>query len=329
MNRRDLLGLGLGVVSAIAQRLNPAQAQSRYPDRPIRLVIPFPPGGVNDAIGRPWADRMRNRLGTVVVENIGGAGGAIGAVAVARAQPDGHTLLLGSGGTQVIIPAATSRMQYDPLRDFEQIAILGVTAVSIVVHPSLPVRNLEDLIAYGRANPGRLSYGSAGSGTMTHLAGELFKTLTGMSDLVHVPYRGVGLALTDAISGHVPMVMPNITGQVLELHRTGKLRLLAVTAPARIGGAPDIPTAIEAGLAGMVSQNFAGLFAPGRTPKPIIEQIAQATRSAMAEPDFQQMLIASGFEPHIDSGPEKARQFLDEEVRRWTPIIRSIGLKLD
>jgi tripartite-type tricarboxylate transporter receptor subunit TctC len=328
MNRRDLFELGLAVLCGSALTGRPVFAQ-RYPERPIRLIVPFPPGGVNDAIGRPWADRMRNLLGTVVVENIGGAGGALGAVSVARSQPDGHMLLLGGGGTQVIIPAATNHAQYDPLKDFEQIAILGVTAVSIAVHPSVPVRNLAELVSYGKANPGKLSYASAGSGTMTHLTGELFKSLTGLSDLVHVPYRGAGPALTDAISGHVPLIMPNITGQVLELHKTGKLRILAVTTPVRVGGAPDIPTAIEAGLAGMVSQNFIGLFAPTGTPRPIIEQIAQASRTAMAERDFQQMLIVSGFEPHIDSGPEKARRFLDEEIQRWTPIIKAIGLRLD
>jgi len=326
MKRRDLLGLGLAILSGQAFRSAHAQ---RYPERPIRLIVPFPPGGVNDAIGRPWADRMRNLIGTVVVENIGGAGGALGASSVARAQPDGHTLLLGSGGTQVIIPAATNHAQYDPLRDFDQIAILGVTAVSIAVHPAVPARNLMELVAYGKANPGKLSYGSAGSGTMTHLAGELFKSLTGMSDLVHIPYRGAGLAITDAISGHVPMVMPNITGQVIELHKAGKLRLLAVTTPERVSGVPEIPTAIEAGMPAMVAQNFAGLFAPVRTPKPIIEQIAQATRTVMSDPDFQLMFRASGFEPHVDSGPEKARRFLDEEIARWMPIIKAIGLRLD
>jgi tripartite-type tricarboxylate transporter receptor subunit TctC len=329
MKRRDVLAMGLGALSATALTRRPALAQSRYPERPIRLVIPFPPGGVNDTIGRPWADKMKALLGTVVVENIGGAGGALGAVGVARAQADGYTLLLGSGGTQVIIPIATSHAQYDPLKDFEAIAIIGVTAVSIVVHPSVPVRTLRELVDYGRANPGKLSYGSAGSGTMTHLSGELFKSLTGMPDLVHVPYRGAGPAITDAVSGHVPMIMPNVTGQVIELHKAGKLRMLAVTTPTRVSAAPDILTAVEAGLPGMVSQNFIALFAPAKTSKPIVEQIAQATRTAMATTDLPQLFRASGFEPHMDSDPVKARHFLDEEILRWSPIIKSIGLKLE
>src|SRR5215468_785157 len=172
MTRRRVLGLGLATLSAPLLAPPWARAQTRYPERPIRLVIPFPPGGVNDAIGRPWADKMKGLLGTVVIENVGGAGGAVGALAVARAQPDGYTLLLGSGGTQVIIPIASSQPSYDPVKTFEPISLLGVTAVCIAVHPSVPVQTLGELVAYAKANPGKLSYGSAGSGTMTHLTGE-------------------------------------------------------------------------------------------------------------------------------------------------------------
>jgi tripartite-type tricarboxylate transporter receptor subunit TctC len=172
MTRRKLLRLGLAALSTPLMAPPWAHAQAKYPERPIRLVIPFPPGGVNDAVGRPWADKMKGLLGTVVVENVGGAGGAVGALAVARAQPDGYTLLLGSGGTQVIIPIASSQPQYDPVKAFETIALLGITAVCIAVHPSVPVQTLHELIAYAKANPGKLSYGSAGSGTMTHLTGD-------------------------------------------------------------------------------------------------------------------------------------------------------------
>jgi tripartite-type tricarboxylate transporter receptor subunit TctC len=327
MKRREVLTLGLAALSAPLAK--PALAQPRYPDRPIRLVIPFPPGGVNDAVGRPWADKMKGLLGTVVVENIGGAGGALGALAVSRAQPDGYTLLLGSGGTQVIIPIASKAPQYDPVKAFDTIGIVGVTAVSITVHPSVPAQTLSELVAYAKANPGKLSYGSAGAGTMTHLTGELFKVRAGAADIVHIPYRGAGPAITDAISGHIPMITPNVTGQLIGLHKTGKLRILAVTTPARVAAAPDIPTAVEAGLPGMISQNFIGLFAPAGTPKPIIEQIAQATRTGLADRDLQQLFHAAAFEPILDSGPEQARRFLDDEIARWSPIIKSIGLKLD
>jgi len=329
MRRRDVLGLGAAAFAAPLMVPSWALAQPRYPDRPIRLIIPFPPGGVNDAIGRPWADKMKALLGTVVVENVGGAGGALGALAVARAQPDGYTLLLGSGGTQVIIPVASSQPQYDPVKAFDAIALLGITAVCIAVHPSVPARTLSELIGHAKANPGKLSYGSAGAGTMTHLTGELFKVLADAPEILHIPYRGAGPAITDAISGHIPMITPNVTGQVIELHKTGKLRILAVTTPTRVGAAPDIPTAVEAGLPSMVSQNFVALFAPAGTPRPIIDQIAQATRAGLSDRDLQQLFLAAAFEPRPDSGPEHARRFLDEEIARWSPIIKSIGLKLD
>jgi tripartite-type tricarboxylate transporter receptor subunit TctC len=329
MRRREVLTLGLAALSGPVAMTGAARGEAHFPERPIRLVVPFPPGGVYDAVGRPWADRMKTSLGTVVVENMGGAGGVLGAAAVSRAQPDGYTILLGGSGALVINPVAASRSPYDPIKDFEAIALLVVTGLALVVHPSLPVHSLAELIAYAKANPGRLSYGSAGVGSMNQLTGELFKSLTGTPDIVHVPYKGAGPAVTDLISGQIPLATPNVTGQIIELHRSGKVRILAVTSPKRLAAASDIPTAVEAGLPGMVSQNFVGLFAPARTPKPIVEQIAQATRAAMAETEYQRMLIGSGFEPEIDSSPDKTRQFVEAEIVQWTPVIRSIGLKLD
>ena len=189
MRRRDLLTWSLAL-PALPMAWRRAAAQSKYPVRPIRLVIPFPPGGVYDAVGRPWADRVKSSLGTVVVENIGGAGGSLGAAAVARSPSDGYTLLLGGGGALVLTPIASSRPPFDPVRDFEPIALLVTTGLAIVVHPSLPVKTLAELIDHARSNPGKLSYGSAGVGSMNQLAGELFKSLSGAADIVHVPYKG-------------------------------------------------------------------------------------------------------------------------------------------
>jgi tripartite-type tricarboxylate transporter receptor subunit TctC len=329
MQRRDAIALGLAALSARALAPLRAFAQSRYPERPIRLVIPFTPGGVNDTIGRPWANKMKTLLGTVVVENIGGAGSSLGAAQVARAAPDGYTLLQGGAGSHVINPIATEHPLYDPIKDFEAISILGVTGLAIVVHPALPVATLQELIAYARANSGKLSFGSAGVGSMTHLTGELLKSLVHAPDMVHIPYKGGGQLITDLIGGQIQLIAQSVTGQVIELNRTGKLRMLAVTSPARLIAAPDIPTAVEAGLPGMVSQNFIGLFAPARTPHAIVEQIAQATRSAMADREFQQAFVASGFEPYVDSSPDKAKRFVEDEIARWTPIIKAIGLKLE
>lgn len=324
MNRRALLAGSLSVLSALT-----ASRGLAYPDRIIKLVVPFSPGGATDVVGRLWAERMKPVLGTVVTENRGGGGGVTGAAEVARAQPDGHTFLFGNTSTQVLIPAIMAHPPYDPLKDFAGIYILCNAPTSIVVHASVPARNLAELIAYARVNPGKLSYGSAGAGTLTNLAGELFKQLIGAPDIVHVPYKGAAPGISDLASGHIPMMTPNVGGPLLEFHRAGKVRILAVNAATRIQAAPDIPTAVEAGLPGMIAGNLNGLFAPGSVAAPIIERIAGATRQMMADADVQRILVASGFEPILDSGPEATRQFISEEVARWTPIIRATGFKME
>jgi tripartite-type tricarboxylate transporter receptor subunit TctC len=325
--RRQFLHLAAGAVAlpAVSRVAGGAQA---FPTRPIRLVVPFPPGGVYDALGRPWADKMKPLLGTVIVENVGGAGGGIGGAAVARARPDGYTILLGGLAIHVINWVAVSRPLYDP-RDMEAVSILGSATFAIAAHSAVPVLTLKELIDFAKANPGKLSYGSAGVGSLNHLTGEIFKSLTGLPDIAHVPYRGAGPALTDLISGQIPLAAVSVSGQVIELHRSGKLRMLAVTTPKRVPAAPEIPTAIEAGLPGLVTEQFIGLFAPAGTPRPIIEQIAKATRSALADPDFQQRMFALGFAVAPDSSPDKMQKIVESEFAYWTPVIKSIGLKLD
>jgi tripartite-type tricarboxylate transporter receptor subunit TctC len=318
----------LTTLSARAWAPPSALAQSKYPDRPIRLVIPYPPGGVYDATGRPWAEKAKALLGTIVIENIGGAGSSLGTAAVARAQPDGYTILLAGNSGLVINPIAATHSPYDPVKDFEPIAILGLNPTAIEVHPSQPIKTLKELIDYAKVNPGKLSYGSSGVGTVNHLLGELLKSQTG-TDITHVPYRGAGPALTDLISGHIPMLLQSVTGQAIEMHNTGKLRMLAVSSTTRLAAAPDIPTVGEAGMPGLNSQQFIGLFAPKGTPKAIVEQISQATRTAMADRALQQMFTSSGFDPDLDSTPEKTRRLVEAEIATWTPIIKAIGLKLD
>jgi tripartite-type tricarboxylate transporter receptor subunit TctC len=300
-----------------------------YPDRVIKLIVPFSPGGATDVVGRLWAEKMKLLLGTVVTENRGGGGGVTGAAEVARAQPDGHTFLFGNTSTQVLIPAIMPHPPYDPLKDFVGIYILCNTPTSIVVHASVPAHNLAELIAYAKANPGKLSYGSAGAGTLTNLAGELFKQLIGAPDIVHIPYKGAAPGVADLASGHIPMMTPNVGGPLIEFHRAGKVRILAVNAATRIKAAPDIPTAIEAGLPGMIAGNLNGLFAPVGIAQPIIEQITEATRQMMGDADVQRILVSSGFEPILDSGPVATRQFIAEELARWTPIIKATGFKME
>jgi tripartite-type tricarboxylate transporter receptor subunit TctC len=321
-----MLAAGLAAFSTTALSPLPALA---YPDRPIRLVVPFSPGGATDVVGRLWAEKMKPLIGTVVTENRGGGGGTIGAAEVARAQADGHTFLFGNTSTQVLIPAIMSNPPYDPLKDFVGIYIVCNAPTSIVVHEAVPARTLAELIAYAKANPGKLSYGSAGTGTLTNLAGELFKQLIGAPDIVHIPYKGSAPGVADLASGHIPMMTPNVGGPLIEFHRAGKVRILAVNATSRIKAAPDIPTAVEAGLPGMIAGNLNGLFAPAGLPGPIVEQIAEATRKIVADADFQSILVTSGFEPILDSGPDATRAFIAAETARWLPVMKAASFKME
>ncbi|HEY7658735.1 MAG TPA: tripartite tricarboxylate transporter substrate binding protein [Burkholderiales bacterium] len=324
MNQRLLLAIA--VASFTAAVLAPSGAFAQYPTRPVRVVIPFPPGGVVDTVARMWIQRVAPSLGTLVGDNRPGAGGIIGAGEVARAQPDGYTLLIGNTSTQVLNPAVMARPPYDAAKDFVTVDIIAISATSIIIHPSLPVRNLNELVRYAKANPGKLSYGSAGAGTITHLAGEMFKQRAGNLQIVHVPYKGVGLATTDLVSGYVPMLVANVTGQLLGLHETGKIRILAVNVPARLKGAPSIPTASPT-VPNMIATLFTGVFAPAGTPRPIVDRVSQATRQALADAGFQKLLLDSGIEPVLDSSPEKAQRFIDDERGRLMPVIEATGFK--
>jgi tripartite-type tricarboxylate transporter receptor subunit TctC len=318
-----MVGLAGTVTSPFAVR---AQA---YPTRPIRLVIPFPPGGAFDAVGRPLADKMKVLLGTLVVENIGGGGSSIGAATVARALPDGYTLLLGGTQTHVNEALLKGRPLYDPLKDLDPIAGVAANVLCIAVHPSVPAQTLPELIAYAKVNPGKLSYGHSGVGSIQHLAGELFKSLTATPDIIQVPYRGTGPVIADLVSGQIPMGIPGVTQQVIEFHRTGKMRVLAVTSPARLTAAPELPTAAELGLKAMVVRGSIGLLAPAGTRVDIVEQIERASRTAIAETGYQRLLNDAGIEPILDSNPEKFRQSLSDDVSRWGPIVKSLGIKTD
>ena len=276
MNRRDLLILAL-LAPAITASASRARTQDRYPSRPVRLVIPSVPAGVHDVIGRVWAERVKPQFGTIVIDNRGGGGGSIGANDVAHAQPDGYSILLGSTSTHVLVPPTMANPPYDPVKDFSAVCVFAYSSTSIVVHPSLPVRTLAELIAYARAHPGKLSNGAAGTGSITNLAGEYFKQLAGGLDIPVVPYRGIGQGLADLASGQIPMFSANATAHILELNSAGKVRILSVNSARRIKAAPDIPTSTEAGLPGMIAQTTFGIFAPTGTPRPILERIDQVT----------------------------------------------------
>ena len=325
--RRRFLHLAASVCALPALSLT-ARAQN-YPARPIRLVVPFPPGGAYDTIGRPWAEQMKSRLGTIVIENIGGGGGSLGAAQASRARADGYTLLLGGATTHITEALLKNRPQFDPLKELEPISGIAITAFALAVHPSLPVNDLSELIAYAKANPGKLSYGSAGTGSLNHLTAEAFKLRVGLPDLIHVPYRGAGPAIADILAGQIPMIVPAMTNLVLELHRAGKPRILAVTHGTRLAAAPELPTAVEQGLTDLVAPNFVGVFAPAGTPKPIIDQIAKANLALLADEDYRQLLISGTFEPHGGLNPDAYRHYVENELARWSPIVATMGLKID
>ena len=325
MNRRELVVQGISSLATISAGI-PAFAQSRYPERPIRLVVPFAAGGVMDIIGRLWGEQIRPLLHTIVVENHGGGGGTIGATDVARAQPDGYTLLFGNTSTQVLNPAVMERPPYDPATAFVAVSILANSAVSVAVNPQVPAKTLAELIAYIKANPGKLSYGSPGAGTFTHLAGEMFKQLAGTPDISHVPYRGAGPGISDLVSGHIPIMMLNVTNQAIELHKTGKIRIVAVLTAEPLSALPEVPIGTET-LPNLIAMLFTGLFAPAGTPKEIIERIAQANHSVMSNEAFRKRLVETGFEPVADT-PAQAQRFIDAERSRLLPLVKSTGFKI-
>jgi tripartite-type tricarboxylate transporter receptor subunit TctC len=320
-------------IAASAAALPAASRLARaetFPSRPIRLVLPFPPGGVFDIIGRPWADKVSRVLGTVIVENMPGAGGSLAAASVAHSRPDGYTIFLGSTAIHLTDMILRTHPLFDPMKDLQPVAMVATVCFAIAVNPSVPVQNLTELVAYVKANPGKLSYGSPGAGTMNHLSAEMLKSLTGIKDLPHVPYRGAGPAISDAIGGQIPLIVPSMTNQVLEFHRTGKLRVLAITNPARLPVAPEIPTAVESSVPGLVAQQVLGLFAPAGTPPEVVAQIAQANRTMMTDKPYRQSLIDAAVIP-LDEEWTAAKfdGFMADEVARWTPIVKSIDVKID
>ena len=325
--RRKFLTLAVGGTALpLTTRLAHAAA---YPDHPVRLVLPFPPGGVFDIVGRPWADKVKTSLGAVFVDNQPGAGGSIAAQLVAHSAPDGYTIFLGSSSIHLAEMVLREHPLLDPMKELVPAAMIAITCFAVTVHPSVPAQNLQELIAYVKANPGKLSYGSSGAGTINHLSGEMLKSLAGISDLPHVPYRGAGPALADVIAGQIPIIIPAMTSQVLEFHRTGKLRLLAITYGSRLPIAPDIPTAVESGVPGLVTQQVLGIFTPAGVPAPIIAQIAAANAAAMADKAYTQSLVDAAVIPVPDWTPERFNAFMKEDVARWTPLVKEIGVRLD
>jgi tripartite-type tricarboxylate transporter receptor subunit TctC len=317
LTRRSMLALG--AVVAFPLKL---AAQEKFPQRPIKLVVPFAPGGVVDVVARLWAEEMR-AFGTIVIENQAGAGGSTGTGGVARAAADGYTLLMANTSTQVVNPLMSASVPYDPVADFAPISVVAIASVSFAVNPALPVTDLASLIAYIKANPGKVTYGSPGTGTISHLAGEIFKDLAGLKDLAHVPYRGAGPALQDLVAGHIPVLANNVTDQGLELHRAGKIRIVSICATQRLAALPDVAPASET-LPGLVARTFTAVLVPVATPQAIIDQVAGANRAIMSTKKFQDRLAQASFEPVLDT-PSEAKRFIEAEIAALAPRIKALG----
>ena len=325
LNRRALLQFGAGLsIWALFSRAR-SEAAPAYPARVIKLVVPRPAGGVVDIIAREWGNKVNKVLGATYIENIGGGGGTIGAAFAARAPADGYTLLFGTTSELVLSPIL-SHQSYDPVASFEPISIICESVAAIVVNPNVPAANLSELVAYAKENPGQLNYGSAGAGTVSNLAGELFKREAGLPDITHIPYRGGGEAMSDLIADHIPIMTPMMSETIIELHRQGRIRVLAVASERRLDAMPDIATAAEQGFPDLIARLFVGLFAPAETPQPIIAQVDAATHVAMEDPDLRKSFSAAGFESVTESDAASATRYLKSEIARWRPILQQVGL---
>ncbi len=321
MDRRTALRLGLGLCGMLASRSTGVQAQANFPDRPLRLVVPFPAGGPYDVLGRMFAQKASKVLGqNMIVENKAGGETSIGAADVARARPDGYSILLGGSPTHVFAPAIMAKAPYDPMRDFAQLAILGIEPLCIAVTPQFQAKTLRDLTAMVRANPNKFNY--VNSAPSVRLAAEMYKMRAGNLQMVGVPYKGFAPALQDMVAGHV-QVMPAIFGSVATYHQQGVLRILAVFSEKRLSTLPEIPTAIEEGIQDLVLWTFSLLCTTAGTPKPILDRLYDATHRAITDDEFVKLLRSRGIEPVADSNPESATRFVREQIERLTPLINS------
>ncbi len=305
-----------------------AQAAEPFPSKPVTLVVPFPPGGPTDAMARTLAAEMKDRLGQpMIVENRAGAGGNIGADHVARAEADGHTLLFGTSGPLAINASLYRKISYDPTKSFAPVIQVGHLPNILVVHPSVPAKDARELVAYAKANPGRLSYASSGNGASSHLAGVLFNSVAG-TDLQHVPYKGTGPALNDLLGGQVQMTFTDIL-TALPYVKSGKLRALGVATAARSQALPEVPTIAEQGFAGYDVSVFFGIVAPAGTPPERIARLNQAFAEVLGTPKVKQMFAAQGLEAAADTSPRKLAQFIASESAKWKAVVQKSGAQLD
>ena len=310
---------------AVSQGSSSVQGASGYPSRPIRLIVPFPPGGSTDILARALGEKLAQGLGQpVVIDNRPGAAGSIGAEAAARAAPDGHTLMMGHLGTLAVNPAIYKSLPYDPVKSFAPVSLMAIVPSVLVVNPSLPVTSAAELIAYAKAHPGKLAYGSAGNGSTSHLTTEYFKLVTG-TDILHVPYKGVGPMLTDLVSGQLSMGLNGAPSVMVHIH-SGRLRALAVTSLKRLEALSQVPTLDEAGLRGFDASGWYGVVAPAGTPQAIVGRLNGEIARAIQSAELRSRLEAEGALA-APGTPEEFAALIRAEIARWDTVLKRAGVQ--
>ena len=298
-----------------------------WPERPIRFIVPFPPGGGADIMARPLAALLSKNLGQqMVVDNRGGAGGTLAAALAASAVPDGYTLFFGTVGTHAIHVSLYSKLPYDPVKDFAPISLTHNAPRVLVVHASLPVKSVSELIAYAKSKPGQLSFASAGNGGTNHLSGELFKVMAGV-DMVHVPFKGAGPAAVEVLAGRVPLTFDSIPVWINHI-KAGKVRALGVTSLKRSATLPDVPTVAESGLPGFDVANWLGIYGPAKTPRPIVDRLNAELGKAMSDADIRRQLLEQGVEP-MHTTPEGLAALMRNDIAKWAKIVKASDAKID
>lgn len=298
-----------------------------YPTKPIRLVVPFAAAGTTDFLARAIAQKLGSNLGTsVVVDNRPGAGGNIGSDIVAKSEPDGYTLLLGTVGTHAINASLYKKMPYDTVKDFAPVTLVASVPNMVVVHPSVPAKSIKELIALAKAKPGSLSFGSSGSGSSIHLSGELFKSMAGV-DMLHVPYKGSGPAVSDLIGGQINMMFDNMPSSLPHV-KAGRLRAIAVTSAKRSPAMPDLPTVAESGVPGYESVAWFGVLAPAGTPPALVKKLNAEIVKVLKSPDVAQRLASQGAEP-VYNTPEEFSALIKTEMVKWAKVIKASGAQVD
>lgn len=312
--------------SAIAMVMSSAIADT-YPSRPIKLIVPFPPGGGNDVIARVVGHKLGERLGqSVVIENRAGSNGIIGLQALMNSAPDGYTIGVGAAGPMAVNPSLYEKLPYDPVKDFVPISNLAIFPLLLVANPSFPAKNVPELIARARAHPGEVMYASGGSGNSGHLAGELFNSMAGVQ-IGHIPYKGQGPAVADVLGGHVPLLYSSIPS-VIEQVRQGRLRALAVCSLERLPSLPDVPTVAEGGVPGYEAYSWVGLVAPAGTPKEILARLHREVAEILKDKEVVTQLVVQGALP-VGNTPEAFGAYINAEIKKWGAVVKSANIKVD